>query len=248
MGKQGRLVFHCVRPTAYGLEPHLAIIQKLARDVEPALMVMDPVTSFLVTEGAQREVRLMLTRLVDFAKSRGITLVLTSLTGGGEDLERTEIHISSIIDTWLLLRDIEQDGERNRGLYVLKSRGMAHSNQIREFRLTAQGIELQPAYVGPGQVLTGSARLAQESRDRAAALARAQERERLQFTLAQRRAALEAQVAALKAQHEAEVQDLRWRLAQEEAVEQGWQDSQEAQSGSGDGRGPARQAAGGRRP
>src|SRR5205085_11695496 len=113
----------------------------------------------------------MLLRVVDFLKGKGVTAVMTSLTAGGTALERTEIGLSSLVDTWLLLRDIELGGERNRGLYVLKSRGMAHSNQIREFVLTGRGIELLDVYAGPEGVLTGSARLSQEERERSAALA-----------------------------------------------------------------------------
>src|SRR5579871_2732985 len=112
--------------------------------------------------------------MVDFLKERGVTALLTDLTHGGDHLEATNEHISSLVDTWILLRDMEQSGERNRCLYVLKSRGMAHSNQLREFAITSKGIRLIPPYVGTGQVLTGSARLAQEARDTAEALARQQ--------------------------------------------------------------------------
>jgi circadian clock protein KaiC len=216
--KSGRLRFHAVRPTAYGLELHLAMIQRLAREAEPALVIVDPVTSFS-DSGGLRDARMMLTRVVDYCKGRGITLLLTSLTGGGEDLERTQIHVSSIIDTWLLVRDIEQSGERNRGLYILKSRGMAHSNQIREFRITSHGIHLADVYVGPGEVLTGSARQAQESRDRADELGRRQVRERLALALEQMRTALEAEIAKLRASYEAEAQEIEQRLGQETAVE-----------------------------
>ena len=114
----------------------------------------------------------MLLRLIDFLKSRQITALFVNLTAGGDAWERTDVGISSLIDTWILLRDIELAGERNRGLYVLKSRGMKHSNQIREYLITSEGIELQDVYVGPEGVLTGSMRAAQEDREKAAALAR----------------------------------------------------------------------------
>jgi len=111
--------------------------------------------------------------------------------------------VSSLIDTWILLRDIELAGERNRGIYVLKSRGMKHSNQIREFVITPEGIRLEDVYVGPEGVLTGSMRAAQEDREKAAAVARAQEMERKQRDLERKRAALEGQIAALRSEYEA---------------------------------------------
>ena len=118
--------------------------------------------------------------------------------------EQTEIGISSLIDTWILLRDIELYGERNRGIYILKSRGMAHSNQIREMLLTNQGVELTDVYLGPDGVLMGSARLAQELREKDAAVVREQELERRRRSLSRRRKALEAQIATLQSELEAE--------------------------------------------
>ena len=130
-------------------------------------MVVDPITN-LIAAGSSAEVKSMLVRLLDYLKIQQVTAFFTSLTHSGSRLEQTDVGLSSLIDTWLLLRDIELNGERNRGLYVLKSRGMAHSNQIREFLLTDRGIELQEVYLGPEGVLTGSARLAQEARERVA--------------------------------------------------------------------------------
>jgi circadian clock protein KaiC len=157
----------------------------------------------------------MLLRLIDFLKSRQITAVFVNLTAGGNAWERTDLGISSLIDTWILLRDIELAGERNRGLYVLKSRGMKHSNQIREFLLTSDGIELKDVYIGPEGVLTGSMRAAQEDREKAAALARGLEIERKQRELARKRAALEAQIAALRTEFEA-VEDESKRVAEQD--------------------------------
>jgi len=128
--------------------------------------------------------------------------------------------VSSLIDTWILLRDIELAGERNRGIYVLKSRGMKHSNQIREFLITPEGIKLEEVYIGPEGVLTGSMRAAQEDREKAAALARAQEIERKQRELARRRTALEAQIAALRTEFEAVEDESKVVAAQERAREQ----------------------------
>ena len=129
---------------------------------------LDPVGS-LIQAGNRRDAHTMLIRLIDFLKQRGITAFLTNLTSGGDALEKTDVEISSIVDTWLFVRDIELNGERNRALYVLKSRGMAHSNQLREFLLTEHGVDLLDVYVGPEGVLTGSSRLSQEAREKAAA-------------------------------------------------------------------------------
>jgi circadian clock protein KaiC len=145
----------------------------------------------------------MLLRLVDFLKSKRVTAMFTHLTGGADALEATDVEISSLIDTWLLLRDIESAGERNRVLYVLKSRGMQHSNQIREFIITPEGIQFEDVYIGPEGVLTGAMRAAQEAREAAEALTRSQELARKQRDVERRRAALEAQIAALRAEFKA---------------------------------------------
>jgi circadian clock protein KaiC len=179
---------------------------------------VDPLTSFVIG-GNETEVKSMLMRLVDFLKTNQITGLFTNLTSGGSALEQTDIAISSLIDTWLLLRDIEIGGERNRGLYVLKSRGMAHSNQIREFLLTDHGVELCEVYVGPGGVLTGSARLAQEAQEKATQLTRRQEVERLQLNLERKRKALEAQITAMRAEFEAQETETLSIIGQEQAQE-----------------------------
>jgi circadian clock protein KaiC len=200
------LRFHSTRATTEGLEMHLAKVHKLIDDFDPRAVIIDPVGT-LVQAGAIREARAMLARLVDFLKARQITAVLTNLTSGRETIEATDVEISSIVDTWLLLKDIELGGERNRALYVLKSRGMAHSNQIREFLLTGHGIELMDVYVGAEGVLTGSSRLSQEARERAAALAREQQMEARRRERERKREALEARIAALRKEFEAEDQE-----------------------------------------
>lgn len=201
--KKNLLQFHATRPTLYGLETHLTTSIKLINQFKPSIVILDPINGFMIGEN-QTEVKNMLLRLVDFLKMKRITAFFTSLTASGENLEVSEVYISSLIDTWLLLRDIEIGGERNRGLYVLKSRGMAHSNQIREFRLTNQGIELLDVYVGADGVLTGSARLARELKDDAEKLMRQQEIVRKQFRLERRREAMEANIAVLRSEFEAE--------------------------------------------
>ncbi len=195
--KAGRLHFHSIRPTLYGLEMHLATIHKRVTEVRPTALIMDPVTNMLGI-GEQGEARGMLTRVIDFLKSQGITSIFTSLTEGGAAMEQSAVGISSLMDTWILVRMLEANGERNRLLYILKSRGMAHSNQMREFQLTARGIQLQNVYVGPGVVLTGSARMQQEARDRAEAVVESEAAERRERELRQEQAALEAQIAALR--------------------------------------------------
>jgi circadian clock protein KaiC len=146
-------------------------------------------------------------RLMDFLKLRGITAFLTNLTSGGAALEKTDVDISSLVDTWLFVRDIELDGERNRAMYVLKSRGMHHSNQLREFRLTERGVDLLDVYIGPGGVLTGSSRLSQEAREEAAAVARREEAERKERDRMRKREALEARIAALRKEFEVEEEE-----------------------------------------
>jgi circadian clock protein KaiC len=168
-------------------------------------VVIDPVTDFAAL-GSEGEIKAMLTRLVNFFKMQRITALFTSLTGGGGTfLEITEVGVSSLMDSWLLLRDLQNGAERNRVLHLVKSRGMAHSNQIREFLLTDHGVELRDVYAGPsGVLLAGSARAALEALEKAQALVRAQETEGTQRALDGKRLALEAQVAALRAAFEVE--------------------------------------------
>lgn len=200
--ERGLLRVESARPTLYGLESHLVAIHKQVRQFDPQVVVVDPLSSFEAA-GAAGEVQGMLLRLVDFLKSEGITAFFTSLTPGGSALERTDLEISSLIDTWLLVRDLEAGGERNRGLYVLKSRGMAHSNQIREFLLTDRGIDLLEVHIGAEGLLTGSLRAAQEAREKVGEELRKQEFERRRRDLDRKRKALEAQILMLRADFEA---------------------------------------------
>jgi circadian clock protein KaiC len=208
------LRFHSSRATFHGLEMHLAIIHKIVQEFQPKVVVIDPIGS-LIQAGNRRDAHTMLIRLIDFLKQRQVTAFLTNLTSGGDALEKTDVEISSIVDTWLFMRDIELDGERNRALYVLKSRGMAHSNQLREFLLTPQGIDLLDVYVGPEGVLTGSSRLSQEAREQAAALARQQDAERTERERARKREALEARIAALRKEFEVEEEESEAASTQE---------------------------------
>lgn len=200
---RGLLHFSAQRPTQHGLEMHLAKVHQLVSEFKPQSVIVDPITN-LITGGTEKEIRSILTRLIDFLKRRQITALFTSLTASGGDLERSEVGVSSLIDTWLLLRELENNGERNRGLYVIKSRGMAHSNQIREFLLTDHGVKLVSAYLGVEGVLTGSARLAQQAQEKEDSLLRKMEVERQRLELNSKREALERSIHELRSQFSAE--------------------------------------------
>jgi circadian clock protein KaiC len=204
---KGLLRFSLTRPSACGLESHLADIYRNVELFRPRIVILDPITDFAYT-GQSLEIKAMLARLVDFLKSRQITALFTSLVSSGDPAEQTGANISSLIDTWLLLRNIELAGERDRALHVLKSRGMAHSNQVREFLLTGKGVKLMDVYVGPDGVLTGASRVAQLRRERGAAIERAKEEDRMRRMLAHRREALEAKIASMRAEFEAEAQEI----------------------------------------
>jgi len=204
--RKGFLQFQSARPTVHGLEMHLVRMHKMIAQFNPSTVLVDPVSN-LQKAGSLDDSTNMLIRLVDFLRQKNITAFLISLSSGGKFLEATDEGLSSMVDTWLLLRDIEAGGERNRLLYVLKARGMAHSNQVREFLITAKGIQLVGAYLGSAGVLTGSARLSQEARELAERQAATDELKRKQLALNHRQKSIEAQIAALRA---------GWQLEQEE--------------------------------
>jgi circadian clock protein KaiC len=200
------------RPFLYNLEMHLVTIQKEVTQFRPSVVVVDPVSN-LIAAGSVREANAMLTLLIDFLKTEGITAFFTVLTENNGRTEATEVGISSLIDTWMLARDIEVSGERNRGLYVLKSRGMNHSNQIREFILSDQGIKLIEVYLGPSGMLTGSARVALEEQERDASTRLADERELKLEQLEHKRKAMEARIEALRAEFEADAAEIEQTAA-----------------------------------
>jgi circadian clock protein KaiC len=214
----GLLRFQAARPTYGGIEQHLAVTLKCISNFRPSVVVVDPVTN-LIAVGSLHEVRSMLTRLVDFLKTSEITAVFSSLTAGGGPLEAGEESVSSLMDAWLRLESIAAGGERNRTLYVLKSRGMEHSNQIREFVITDHGLQLPDAYLGPEGVLTGSARLSQEAREKAAATARRQETEGQRSELERKRQIFEARMAMLQSEFDMEQEKIKQSLAELESVE-----------------------------
>jgi circadian clock protein KaiC len=191
----GLLRFRCFRPSFLGLEAHLFTMQRFVGEFDPAVVVMDPVSD-LLRVGSEADVAALLTRQVDFLKSRGVTALFTSLNPEAAPAQADQ-QISSLVDTWLLVRTMEGNGEQNRIMYVLKSRGMAHSNQIREFLLTNHGVELADVYVGPSGVLTGSARQAQEALEHSDGTARREDLEQRRVNLERRRETVEAQAAAL---------------------------------------------------
>lgn len=196
--EEKKLRFVAQRPSLWGLETHLAAMHREVDRFEPDAVVVDPLSSLLSAAGAG-DVHAMVLRLVDMLKFRQVTALFTNLTHGNLEEAKTDIAISSLMDTWLLLYNKEANGEHNRQLYLLKSRGMAHSNQVREFLLTGDGIKLRDVYLGPDGVLTGSARMAQEAKERAARIARQQEIERRNRDLDRRRRQIEAQIEALRA-------------------------------------------------
>ncbi|HEV7515517.1 MAG TPA: circadian clock protein KaiC [Thermoanaerobaculia bacterium] len=212
--RQGKLLFHATRPTLYGLEGHLAIMHKRIREADPQVVIIDPISTFLSVSNAT-DVKALFVRLMDFLKEKQITAFFTSLTTPGGSLEQTDVGLSSLIDTWLLLRDLESGGERNRGLYVLKSRGMSHSNQVREFLLTDHGIELVDVCLGPEGVLTGSARRAQAARERTETAVREEEIARQRRELDLRRQVMEARIATLRTEFKMEEEQLERLLAEE---------------------------------
>ncbi len=206
--KRGLLRIHSARPSLYGLEMHLATMFKEIATFKPKVVIIDPITS-LMDLGTASEGKGMVTRLIDYLKAGEVTSLFTSLTQGGAAPQQTESTMASLMDAWLLLQDFEGNGERNRVLYVLKARGMAHSNQIREFLISNHGIDVVDAYIGPSGVLTGSARVAQSSLEKAALLAGQQESARRKREIERKRTAIERQISGLRSDYETEAVELK---------------------------------------
>jgi circadian clock protein KaiC len=211
------LQIHAARPTVFGLEMHLVTMHKAIERFSPRAVVIDPISS-LMAAGNAFEVKSMLVRLFDYLKMKGITCVVTSLISG-PGLDETDIGISSLIDTWFQLRDIEIAAERTRGLYLVKSRGMGHSNQVREFLITAKGVDLVPVAVGPQGVLTGSARVNHEAEQRIQDVLLRQEMARRQRNLQRRKARIDAEIEALRGEYAAEAEETAAYVAETEQRE-----------------------------
>jgi circadian clock protein KaiC len=212
----GLLRIEEARPSLHGLEMHLTQMHRDLGQYKPTVVVVDPISAF---RGPRAEVHATLLRMVDLLKSRGITGLFTSLRSGSSPLEGTDDGLSSLMDTWIKLMTIEENGERNRILYVIKSRGSGHSNQVREYRMTATGIEMIGAYIGPGGVLTGTARIAQEARDLAATERRRQQSARRKRDFDRRRNAIERQIADLRAALEEEAEEVQTLIAEDSTFE-----------------------------
>lgn len=229
--KKGLLKFHASRPNFCGLEMHLVQIHNLVNSFNPGVVIFDPITT-MMSIGSENTVKSMLTRLLDYLKMKKLVTTLFTNLSHNEDLEKTTVAISSLMDTWILLRDIEIGGERNRGLYVLKARGIGHSNQIREFLLTKEGIDVRDVYIGQDKVLTGSARLAQEAAEKAGVLIRRQETEWKQRELERKREAIESRIKVLRSQYESEEKELRISIQQaklnEETISRGTREMAES--------------------
>jgi circadian clock protein KaiC len=215
--KNGTLKVHAARPTAFGLETHLATMHKIINDFKPKVIVVDPISN-LIASGAVGEVKSMLIRLIDFIKVNRITALFTDFIAG-EFSESTDVGVSSLMDAWILIKTLENNGERNRGLYVLKARGIKHSNQIREFIITSTGIQIVDAYAGSTGVLTGTARVAQEAQNKVSQKLRIQETERKHRELKRKKQMLEAEIALLKSKYESEEDELKKSIDQEVAGE-----------------------------
>ena len=214
----GLLRFLAARPSMSGLEAHLVRMHEAVQEHEPSIVIADPISN-LYMAGDQRHVKSFLLRLIDSLKGAGITAVFSSLTHGGTSVDATELGVSSLMDSWVLLLDVESNAERNRVIYVLKSRGIANSNQMREFAITERGIKLMDVYVGPEGVLTGSARLAQETREKAAATERQEEIERKRREIELEQETLETQIETLRAEFEAKRREVESLVAEAELRE-----------------------------
>jgi circadian clock protein KaiC len=232
--RQGLLQVIATRPAMWGLEMHLVRMHKILEERKPRTAVLDPISS-LIAGASESETRSMVLRIVDHLKTAGTTTLFTASTSFS-DRETTEFNISSLVDTWLQLRNLEVNGERNRVLYVLKSRGMPHSNQVREFLLTSNGVELRPVYLGPGGVLTGSARLAQEAREREEEVRSQQESDQKRAAMDQNLRTLNAQIQGLLAEKEAREREIESLQSNRDERQRTVQEGREAlaRSRSGD--------------
>ncbi|RAJ94131.1 circadian clock protein KaiC [Larkinella arboricola] len=213
--EKGLLRFQASRPTLNGLEMHLVTIHKLINEFKPQAVVLDPITN-LVTIGSLREVRSMLIRLIDFLQSEQITVLFTALSLHTIINEQTDEGVSSLVDAWLLVRDIESNGERNRGLYVMKSRGMKHSNQVREFVITNTGMDLIDVYLGSEGVLTGSAREAQQLQKATEVALRGHALTHKDREIERKRLVLESKIASLKEEFESVQDELNRTFVEED--------------------------------
>ena len=210
------LQFHASRPTLYGLEMHLVAIHKAINKFKPEVVVLDPITN-LTTIGSMSEVKSMLVRLIDFLQSENITVMFTALTLNTVADTQADEGVSSLVDAWIQIKDIEINGERNRGMYVMKSRGMKHSNQVREFIISDHGLSLIDVYVGADGVLTGSAREAHQLHEKTGEALHNQQVDRKDREILRKRMILEAKIASLNTEFESVEEELNY-IYQEEKL------------------------------
>jgi circadian clock protein KaiC len=211
----GLLQIHASRPTFYGLESHLVTIHKMVKRFKPGTVILDPITN-LVAVASLSEVKSMLMRLLDFLQNEEITVLFTALVYDKENSVQTDEGISSIVDAWLQVQDIENNGERNRGIYIMKSRGMSHSKQVREFVITNNGLELVDVYLGPEGILVGSARQAQELHEVTGVEMRTHAATRKDRELDRKKTVLEAKIALLKEEFESIREELNKTFIEEQ--------------------------------
>ena len=206
---KGLLQIHSSRPSLNGLELHLLTLRKLIKDFKPTTIILDPISN-LITVGNENEVRSMLVRLIDMLKANNITALFTSLNKQTDNFrpDLAEESVSSLVDTWITVRDMEGIGERNRGIFIIKSRGMGHSNQVREFVINSKGIELLDVEFGPKGILTGAARKSNQVQRQVKALKLQNELDRKDREIERKRKVLEANIAALKNEFESVVEEL----------------------------------------
>jgi len=212
--KNGLLIYNADRPTIYGLETHLSVMQEMINEFNPRAVIVDPVSN-LNAVANNINVKMMLTRLLDQLKLNSITTVLTILTQGSQASESTDVDISSLADTWIRLRDTESGGERTRGMYILKSRGMPHSNQVREFLLTDKGVDIMDVYVGPEGFLTGSARVFGEAQEKAKDAALEQDAQMKERILERKRKEMKARITEIRAEFKTQEAAIKESIRQE---------------------------------
>ncbi|MFD0767085.1 circadian clock protein KaiC [Mucilaginibacter lutimaris] len=215
----GLLVFNASRPNLYGLEMHLVAMHKQIKNNKPSVVIIDPITNF-INIGSVSEVKNMLVRLIDFLQEEQISVMFTALSLNTIVNEQTDEGVSSLVDAWFLVRDIEFNGERNRGLYVMKSRGMKHSNQVREFVITNNGLDLIDVYLGPDGILTGSAREQQMLLERTGEAIRTNAVGRKDREILRKRQVLEAKIASLNSEFESVEEELNKVYMEEELKKQ----------------------------
>jgi circadian clock protein KaiC len=211
----GMLKIEAVRPTTYGLEMHLVAIHKMVEKFKPKVVVLDPITN-LVAVGSMLEVKSILIRLIDFLQAEGITVMFTALVYNNDSVMQTDEGVSSLVDAWILVRDIEANGERNRGIYIMKSRGMRHSNQVREFVITDKGIDMMDVYLSSDGVLIGSAREAQQLNEITGEELRSYAVSQKDREISRRRRALEGKIASMKDEFESVQEELNKAYIEED--------------------------------